>query len=42
MKIYVEWLIDGSFENGIFDTWDEVHSITFCPDVEILAIKKFQ
>lgn len=37
--IYAEWMLYGSFENGIFYSWEEFHKATFCPDIDIITIK---
>ena len=37
--IYVEWTLDGQFNNAFFNKWEEYHALTFCPECHILKIK---
>lgn len=39
MKIYIEFTINGQFNNAIFASWDEYHRATFNPEIDILLIK---
>jgi len=41
MKIYVEWIINGAFENAFFHSWEAFRKATFSPDCTILAVKVF-
>ena len=39
MIIFYEFDLYGKHENGYCSTWDELHNVTFCLDIENLKLK---
>lgn len=39
-KIYAEWVLDGVFGNGFFNTWEEYFDFMFNPEINVLLVKE--
>ena len=39
MAIYIEFTLNGQFDNAILTSWDEYHKIMFNPEIDVLLVK---
>ena len=39
-KIYAEWILEGVFDNGFFNSWESYFNFTFNPEITVLLVKE--